>query len=719
MIGTALQRAVQQAACGLLTLLVLATGLVSPTLAASEDDRLAISRTKGTPMGAIGMVLRLDADGAEAGTGFLVSPCHVMTAAHVVDGSNGISENQVLLFFVGSGNLGPADMKSDYFGALSPARPLVWGDYKDSSKGSTAERVAAFRQSNWHDWALLKLDRCLGDDGFGHFDLLPMTTRDFTRAGGFRSVTAVGLPADRGNDRLTVDPACSLLGQVNAAGWQHDCTTMPGNSGGPVLAARPEPGEEWPRVLAITVASVGLPESVDGSLTPQVIDPTNPKYLDLLATAVPVSAFLPAIAPYLPEDSRVKAYLTRLQGDLAGNAAGNDTGYDVEAPQAAIDDLTAALAREPNNPLLLIRRGQWREAAKEETLALADYSAALSADPNSAPALRSRALLRAARDDKMLADAKAALADLDRLIARFPDLVDLRVERGGLRAAEYEYTEAIADFDAVLKAEPNNILALLSRANARMETGDFTGAEADYAAAIKAEPELAFIYVQRAHFHARAGDLKQAFADIDQALKIEPDMPSAINGRAVLYLHSGGADLALADANRAIELDPESGPGIALRGSIRQILGDLEGAIADFRKAGELDPKEPFDPLLLSLALSEAGRPAEARTELQNLLKRWPQDEWPGPLARHLLGQMSAADLAKRVDEGNATLRAYQTFDRHFYLGMTAYNAGDKARAREHLAAAVALDLSQFLEFDIARAYLERLGGPAYLNQTN
>src|SRR5690606_5272049 len=114
-----------------------------------------------------------------------------------------------------------------------------------------------------------------------------------------------------------------------------------------------------------------------------------------------------------------------------------------------------------------------------------------------------------------------------------------------------------------------------------------------------------------------------------------------------------------------------------------------------------------------------AGRTGEARAELQKLLARWPAAEWPAPLARHLLGQMSAEDLKKRTAEGNETLRAYQTFDRHFYLGMAAYIAGDKIRAREHLAAAVDLDLSQFLEFDIARAYLERLDGPAYLNQTN
>lgn len=688
------------------------TGAASPGYGKATDDRVARLREPETPMGAIGMVLRLDADGSEAGTGFLVSACHVLTAGHVVAGATGISTDQVLLFFAGTGNLGPGDLKADYFGSLSPARPVVWGDYQEVKQGSTEERVAAFRRNNWGDWALLKLDRCLGEETITPLGLLPITTRDFMRAGGVRPVTAVGLPADRPNDKLTVDPACLMLGQVNSAGWQHDCITMPGNSGGPVLAAKPEPGEKWPRVLAITVASVGVTESADGKLTPQLIDPEAPDYFDLLATAVPVSAFLPQIAPYLPPDPKIAAYLSR-QGEAV------DTGYDIESPQPAIDDINTALTSRPNDPALLMRRAQWRFAADDETAALADYSAALEADPDFAPALRGRALLRASRDDKKQNDLAAAKNDLDRLIARFPDLVDLRVERGGLAAAEFEFEAAVADYDAVLEAEPTNVMALLSRASARLELGDAKGAGADHDAAIAAEPELAFLYVQRAHYYARIDNMKAAFADIDKALKVEPDMPSAISGRAILYLHAGSAKLALADVDKAVELDPESGPTVALRGSIRQILGDLEGAIVDFRKAGELDPKEPFDAMLLFLALSEVGRAEEGRAELEKLLERWPTDEWPAPLALHLLGRMPAEQLEARVNEGNRTLRLYQTFDRHFYLGMSALVAGDKESAREHLAAAVALDLSQFLEFDIARAYLQRLGGPAFLDPSN
>ncbi|MBL8708790.1 MAG: trypsin-like peptidase domain-containing protein [Rhodospirillaceae bacterium] len=700
-------------AAGLLAIAAASVMATPVALAKTTDDRVAEERLKGTPMGAIGMVLRLDGDGAEAGTAFLVSPCHILTAAHVVAGRDGISESQVLLFFAGSGNLGPRELRADFFGALSPARPLVWGDYREGDTGSTAERIAAFRSNSWNDWALLKLDRCVGDEGFGYLGLLPITTGDFMRQGGRRAVTAVGMPADRANDTLTVDPACTLLGQVEAAGWQHDCTTMPGNSGGPVLAARNEPGEKWPRVLAITVASVAAAESDHGGMTPQLIDPVAPNYFDLLATAVPVSAFLPEIVPYLPEDSRIAAYLAQHRDDLATG----DRGYDVEEPGPAIEDISLALERQANDPMLLMRRGQWHQAADDQVAALADYDAALQADPNFSPALRGRALLRAARDDKMQDDAALAKADLDRLIARFPDLADLRIERGGLLSGSYDFAPAILDFDAVLKAEPTNALALLSRAHARLELGDIKGAGADYDAAVAARSDFGFVYVQRAHYLARIERIEAAFADIERALEIEPDMPSAINARAIIYLHGGDADVALVESDRAVTLDPESGPAVALRGSIKHVLGDLEGAIADYRRASELDPSEPFDAMLLFIALGEAGRAEEGRAELRKLLARWPADEWPAPLARHLLGEMDAAALKERAAIGNDILRAYQEFDRHFYLGIAALIAGDEKTARALLEQAVKMDLSQFLEFDIARAYLERLGGPAYLKK--
>ncbi len=681
--------------------------LPAVALAKAPDDRIGEARTPGTPMGAIGMVLRLGADGSALGTGFLVSPCHVLTAAHVVAEADGIKADQVLLFFAGTGELGPEYKEAHSFGALSPARPLVWGESHDFDSGSTADRRDAWKKAGWDDWALLKLDRCLGDEGFGYLKLLPLTTSEFIESGGARPVISAGLPADHDNDTLTVDPACTMMGQVDSTGWQHDCTTMPGNSGGPILAARPESGEDWPRVLALTV--IGKNEHW-GELKPQIVDAGSPDYLLLLPTAVPVSAFLPKIAQYLPPDPRIDAYLAKHK-DI-------DRGYDIEDPKPAIDDLTAALARQPRSPLLLTRRGSWLELAEDEDAALVDYSSALKANPSFAPALYARALLRGARDDKLKGDAKAAKADLDQLIARFPQLPRLRISRGSLLFSAYDYRTALIDFDAALKTDPGNVSARLTRANARVELGDMKGAGEDYAAVIEARPDEADLRVQRAYYLMRNGKIKEAFADIDDALQIEPDMPYAISARAALHMDTGEIDAALADAEESVRLDPKSGGHLALRGTVKHIKGDLAGAIADYRAAGRLDPSEPFDPLLLYLALSEAGKPAEAKAALRDLMTRWPDTEWPGPLAHRLLGDISDQELQQAAAQGTEVLRKYQDFDWHFYLGATAMIGGDKARAKDYLEHVVATDMRQFLEYNIARMFLERLGGRAYL-QTN
>nr|WP_298689057.1 tetratricopeptide repeat protein [uncultured Dongia sp.] len=687
----------------LAALLCLIALLPAAAFAKVADDRISKPREAGSPMGAIGMVLRLEADGSALGTGFLVSPCHVLTAAHVVAGPEGISADQVMLFFAGSGELGPEYKEARSFAALSPARPLVWGESHNFDQGSTADRRDAWKKAGWDDWALLKLDRCLGDEGFDYFRLLPQTTSELAQ-GGARAVISAGLPADHNNDKLTVDPACTMLGQVDSTGWQHDCTTMPGNSGGPIIAAKPEPGEAWPRVVAITV--IGKNEHWE-EMKAQVIDPKSPDYLELLPTAVPVSAFLDKIVPYLPKDPVVDAYLAKHPIP--------DRGYDIEAPKPAIADLTAALQKNPRAPMLLTRRGFWLEVAEDEKAALVDYSAALRADPSFAPALYARAVLRGSRDDKLQGDKRAAMADLDLLIKRFPDIPRLRITRGSLLFGDYDYRGALVDFDAALLADPNNISARLTRANARVELGDLDGAGEDYDAVIKARPDTAYLRVQRAHYLMRVRDSDAAFDDIEAALEIEPDMPSAISARAILHIDQGDAEAALADANLAVKLDPKSGGHVALRGTIKHVMGDLAGAIKDYREAGKLDPTEPFDPLLLFVALGEAGKISEGRQELQGLIKRWPTTEWPAPLASYLIGDSTEQELQQAAQQGTEVLRKYQDFDWHFYLGAAAMIKGDKKKARAYFDHVVDTDMRQFLEYNLARVFLERLGGRSYL----
>src|SRR5688572_14102553 len=95
---------------GALTLVLLAAIAATDIASAAgfgDDDRIARPREKGTIYGAIGLVVHSNGLGTEAGTGFLVSPCHVMTAYHVVAAKRKITEQDTATFYVGEGSEGP------------------------------------------------------------------------------------------------------------------------------------------------------------------------------------------------------------------------------------------------------------------------------------------------------------------------------------------------------------------------------------------------------------------------------------------------------------------------------------------------------------------------------------------------------------------------------------------------------------------------------------
>src|SRR5262245_65008371 len=110
------------------TLSILATQLHVKSAAAvafGADDRHAVQRLKGTEGGAIGLVFYQAANGQfAAGTGFLVSPCHVLTAYHVAAGGEGVEEKSVSTFYVGEGTIGPDFPDLNRFADSTRAHPV-------------------------------------------------------------------------------------------------------------------------------------------------------------------------------------------------------------------------------------------------------------------------------------------------------------------------------------------------------------------------------------------------------------------------------------------------------------------------------------------------------------------------------------------------------------------------------------------------------------------
>ena len=148
------------------------------------------------------------------GTAFLVAPCLALSARHVVHHAEPLGQRMTLRF-----------------------TPWKRADRSNSSAATViaAGGVATSAGDVSQDWVLLKLDRCLGAT-LGYLALSREPLRIPPSGPITPALIAVGFPADRAAMRRpVVDPDCRVR-MIASTGLLHDCATMPGNSGGPMMA---------------------------------------------------------------------------------------------------------------------------------------------------------------------------------------------------------------------------------------------------------------------------------------------------------------------------------------------------------------------------------------------------------------------------------------------------------------------------------------------------
>ena len=182
-----------------------------------RDGRLPIFRS-------VGMLVHPGAGGG--GTAFLVSSCHIVTAFHVafrqgrttVDGETVHAKVGQAAEFV----IGPDPVSPGTFASHSRATVVAFGNFSVGSFDGTAG-----------DWAILKLDECLGKR-FGFLNLAH-PGRDGPMPRG--ELMTVGFPRSRAKEPgITVETGCRARDHGPVAGLIGvDCAFEAGMSGGPVL----------------------------------------------------------------------------------------------------------------------------------------------------------------------------------------------------------------------------------------------------------------------------------------------------------------------------------------------------------------------------------------------------------------------------------------------------------------------------------------------------
>lgn len=190
-----------------------------------HDDRILI-RAEGLPWSAVGLIALPDG----SCTGTLIAPALVATAAHCLFAETGPVKAQTFR----AGAWGETQL-----GTAIVIGQMVAPDYDPNTQPPG--------QGNGNDWALLTLDRPLGDQvGFVRPHLLGKAELDRIARGEDLRISQAGYSWDTG-PWLSGHMDCRILTAYADGTFIHTCDTTKGDSGSPILM---QVAGEW-RLIAV------------------------------------------------------------------------------------------------------------------------------------------------------------------------------------------------------------------------------------------------------------------------------------------------------------------------------------------------------------------------------------------------------------------------------------------------------------------------------------
>jgi lipoprotein NlpI len=278
--------------------------------------------------------------------------------------------------------------------------------------------------------------------------------------------------------------------------------------------------------------------------------------------------------------------------------------------------------------------------------------------------------------------------------------------RGRAYTVKGDPDRAIADFNQAIGINPKNAVFYNNRGIAYRNKGDFDRAIADYTQAISLNPKHHDAYYNRGIAYRNKDDFDRAIADYSQAISLNPKDPDFFNNRAFVYSEKGDFDRAISDYSEAVRLSPKNDVYYARRGRAYFYSGNLAKALADMSQAAELDPTDANEALWLEIVGQRSG----ATSRLSQATAKIDMTQWPAPMIRMFLGQLTPAAALAAADDPDPKKKKSQVCKANFYSGELSLNKGLKDEAIRLFRLAARDCPSDATEFTAARRELKALG---------
>ena len=186
---------------------------------------------------------------------------------------------------------------------------------------------------------------------------------------------------------------------------------------------------------------------------------------------------------------------------------------------------------------------------------------------------------------------------------------------------------------------------------------------------------LGNLYYYRGTIYTQKRDYKRALADYTEAAKFDPTLPQAYNGK----------------------------------GFARFYLGEFQSAVADFTDALSLRPDDIYAWLWRYIVQSRSG--TDGKEDLMRMARKLQVDEWPIQVFFMYLGDVTPQALINAANDADPKRQREKKCEAYFYAGEQLLIQGKKSEAVKMFRAAVATNVTKFVEHEAAKVELKRLGG--------
>ncbi|THH34907.1 tetratricopeptide repeat protein [Neolewinella litorea] len=304
-------------------------------------------------------------------------------------------------------------------------------------------------------------------------------------------------------------------------------------------------------------------------------------------------------------------------------ACGPDTPE--EAPNAAaagdpgIERLTAAIARQPDEPELYRQRASMYYDLENYDGAINDLTTALSLDSTNVDY------------HYELADvyldyyrSRLALRTLERAVRLDPERLETHLRLAETQLILKQYDDALASLNEAVRLDPRNPEAYYLLGQVFEETGDTTRAINAAEEATQIDPDMTDAYLLLGDLLAAQGNAR-AGEYFDAAVAINPQDVIALHARADYYRDRGDLDRAIAEYRRASIIDRQYVAGNFNAGLLLMELDSVERAYDEFNIVIKNDPIHIRAFFYRGYASELLGNTDAARRDYETALRMAPE----------------------------------------------------------------------------------------------